>query len=166
MKLFPVALSLLAFATPAFAQSRASGVVTGRVLNPATSEYVRNAEVRVQGTALTTVTGDGGYYELRNVPAGSATIVATYPGADPVTATVSVAAGGTATHDFELALADSRRRADQPITLGAFVVETEREGQSKMIAEQKQADLNANDIEAAAKIIAGTARSMGITVEA
>jgi len=33
------------------------------------------------------------------------------------------------------------------------------------IAEQKQPDLNANDIEAAAKIIAGTARSMGITVE-
>ena len=33
------------------------------------------------------------------------------------------------------------------------------------IAEQKMSDLNANDIEAAAKIIAGTARSMGITVE-
>ena len=29
----------------------------------------------------------------------------------------------------------------------------------------KQPDLNANDLEAAAKIIAGTARSMGITVE-
>ena len=34
------------------------------------------------------------------------------------------------------------------------------------IAEQKLTDLNANDVEAAAKIIAGTARSMGITVEA
>jgi large subunit ribosomal protein L11 len=34
------------------------------------------------------------------------------------------------------------------------------------IAEQKMADLNANDVEAAAKIIAGTARSMGITTEA
>ncbi|MDQ1547770.1 MAG: Ribosomal protein binding domain, partial [Actinomycetota bacterium] len=29
-----------------------------------------------------------------------------------------------------------------------------------------QVDLNANDIEAAMKIIAGTARSMGITVDA
>jgi len=38
--------------------------------------------------------------------------------------------------------------------------------QVRTIAEQKQADLNANDIEAAEKIIAGTARSMGITVEA
>jgi large subunit ribosomal protein L11 len=33
------------------------------------------------------------------------------------------------------------------------------------IAEQKMADLNANDVEAAAKIIAGTARSMGINTE-
>lgn len=35
----------------------------------------------------------------------------------------------------------------------------------RQIATTKQADLNANDVEAAEKIIAGTARSMGITVE-
>ncbi len=35
----------------------------------------------------------------------------------------------------------------------------------RQIATTKQADLNANDIEAAEKIIAGTARSMGITVD-
>lgn len=34
------------------------------------------------------------------------------------------------------------------------------------IAEQKMPDLNANDVEAAMKIIAGTARSMGVEVEA
>jgi large subunit ribosomal protein L11 len=33
------------------------------------------------------------------------------------------------------------------------------------IAERKMVDLNANDLDAAEKIIAGTARSMGITVE-
>jgi large subunit ribosomal protein L11 len=38
--------------------------------------------------------------------------------------------------------------------------------QVKEIATTKMEDLNANDIEAAAKIIAGTARSMGITVSA
>ena len=37
--------------------------------------------------------------------------------------------------------------------------------QVREIATQKMEDLNANDIDAAAKIIAGTARSMGITVE-
>ena len=38
--------------------------------------------------------------------------------------------------------------------------------QVREIAELKKEDLNANDIDQAAKIIAGTARSMGITVEA
>ena len=37
--------------------------------------------------------------------------------------------------------------------------------QVRGIAEQKMADLNANDVDAAMKIIAGTARSMGITVQ-
>ena len=36
--------------------------------------------------------------------------------------------------------------------------------QVREIAEMKQQDLNANDVDAAAKIIEGTARSMGITV--
>ena len=37
--------------------------------------------------------------------------------------------------------------------------------QVREIAELKKEDLNANDIDQAAKIIAGTARSMGITVD-
>jgi len=37
--------------------------------------------------------------------------------------------------------------------------------QVREIATQKMPDLNANDIDQAAKIIAGTARSMGITVQ-
>ncbi len=37
--------------------------------------------------------------------------------------------------------------------------------QLKQIAETKMKDLNANDIEGAMKIIAGTARSMGVTIE-
>lgn len=37
--------------------------------------------------------------------------------------------------------------------------------QLEEIAKEKMEDLNANDIDAAVKIIAGTARSMGVTVE-
>lgn len=37
--------------------------------------------------------------------------------------------------------------------------------QLRQIAETKMPDLNANDIEAAMKIVAGTARSMGVVVE-
>lgn len=44
-------------------------------------------------------------------------------------------------------------------------VGTLNQAQLKAIAEIKMSDLNANDVEGAMKIIAGTARSMGVTVE-
>ena len=43
-------------------------------------------------------------------------------------------------------------------------VGTITQAQLRQIAERKMNDLNANDIDAAAKIIAGTARSMGVDV--
>ena len=56
------------------------------------------------------------------------------------------------------------------IKKGSGVPHTQKVGsvtwdQCKEIAETKKKDLNARDIEAGAAIIAGTARSMGITVE-
>jgi large subunit ribosomal protein L11 len=44
-------------------------------------------------------------------------------------------------------------------------VGTVTKAQVKEIATMKMADLNANDIEAAMSMVAGTARSMGLTVE-
>lgn len=44
-------------------------------------------------------------------------------------------------------------------------VGTLKRDQLRAIAEQKMADLNANDVEAAMRIVAGTARSMGVLVE-
>ncbi len=43
-------------------------------------------------------------------------------------------------------------------------VGTITQAQVREIAERKMADLNANDVDQAAKIIEGTARSMGVTV--
>ena len=43
-------------------------------------------------------------------------------------------------------------------------VGTITQDQLRQIAERKMKDLNANDVDAAAKIIAGTARSMGVDV--
>ncbi|HEX5997088.1 MAG TPA: 50S ribosomal protein L11 [Jiangellales bacterium] len=53
---------------------------------------------------------------------------------------------------------------------GSGVPQSEKVGsvtraQLREIAERKMADLNANDVEQAEKIIAGTARSMGITIK-
>jgi large subunit ribosomal protein L11 len=44
-------------------------------------------------------------------------------------------------------------------------VATLSERQVRQIAERKMPDLNANDVEAAMSIVAGTARSMGVEVE-
>ncbi|MCC6934456.1 MAG: 50S ribosomal protein L11 [Candidatus Yanofskybacteria bacterium] len=44
-------------------------------------------------------------------------------------------------------------------------VGTVTKAQLKQIAEQKMTDLNANDVDAAMEIIAGTARSMGIEIK-
>jgi len=44
-------------------------------------------------------------------------------------------------------------------------VGTLTQAQVREIAQAKMPDLNANDIEAAAKIVSGTARSMGVNVE-
>ena len=46
-----------------------------------------------------------------------------------------------------------------------FITKTPPAAELRDIARQKLEDLNATDVEVAAKIIAGTARSMGITVE-
>lgn len=47
---------------------------------------------------------------------------------------------------------------------GRDIIATIRTSQLKEIAEKKMEDLNANDIDAAIKIIAGSARSMGVEV--
>jgi len=49
--------------------------------------------------------------------------------------------------------------APGPDSVGSVTMDQLRE-----IAEQKKEDLNANDVDAACKILAGTARSMGISV--
>ena len=70
-------------------------------------------------------------------------ITKTPPAAELIKKAAGVAKGSGEPHKTKVAHA---RRADQV----------------REIAEQKMEDLNANDVEAAAKIIAGTARSMGI----
>src|SRR4051812_3290892 len=122
--------AVIALALPLAALAQATGMITGRVFNPATGEYIRNAEIRIEGTQQVAQTEDGGYYRLTNAPTGDITITATYTGHQSATAKVSVAPGATVTRDFELAPTGSNRRAEDVVQLGAFVVSTEREGQA------------------------------------
>src|SRR5947207_11666673 len=74
----------------------ASGSITGRVFNAATKEYVRNAEVRVEGTKLAVLTEDAGFYRIAGVAPGDVTLSVTYTGAQPTSATLRVSAGQAA----------------------------------------------------------------------
>ncbi len=76
------------------------------------------------------------------------------------------------TFDFKLKTAPAAYllRVAAGLEKGSGVPNKEKVGkvtkaQVKEIAEQKMADLNANDIEGAMKIVEGTARSMGIEVK-
>lgn len=149
-----VLFSILSFIGLSFGLARAqsvggaTGTVAGRVYNAATKEYLRNAEVRVDGTNLVTYSEDGGYYRLNGVPAGEVAVTVTYTGSQTASTRLAVQSGQLATHDFELqgAITGPRAAADNElVTLGAFVVSSEREGQSKAIMERRAA-INAKNV--------------------
>lgn len=116
-----------------FAHGAGTGTLTGRILNPATGEYVASAEVRLAGTGLVTLSEPDGRYRLENVPAGQHRLTVAYTGAQVAPAEVQVTAGATTTRDIELtsSAGDIQR-------LGAFVIRSEREGNAKAIMEQRR----------------------------
>ncbi len=126
-------------ASLAFAQSPGAGTISGRVFNPTTQQYVRNAEIRVDGTDLVAYTGDDGSYVLTNVPAKAAGLTVTFTGYDVATAQVNVAAGGTSTQNFELRGSTYARKDADVVKLDSFVVSSEREGNAKAIMDQRAA---------------------------
>ncbi len=134
---------LLANTLPAVAQT-STGSITGRIYNPATQEYVRNAEVSIPGTHLVTYSADDGTYTITGVPAGAVTVSVMYTGYETSTAQLNVTAGMPATRDFELRgsvyLPGATPAAPGAVVkLTEFVVSSEREGNAKAIMEQRAA---------------------------
>ncbi|HUR59899.1 MAG TPA: outer membrane beta-barrel protein [Opitutaceae bacterium] len=113
----------------------AAGVIRGRVFNPATGEYVKNAEITVQGTNLSAISQDGGSYALSGVPEGTVTLTATFAGYQPAQAIVTVGPGQDVGHDFNLT--STEVAAGETINLARFVVASQREGNAKAIMEQR-----------------------------
>lgn len=112
-----------------------AGTITGRVINPATGEYVRNAKVEIKKTGQVVYSGYGGEYRLPSVAAGSVTLSVTYTGFRVNPATVEVPGDGTVTQDFEIV--STGADSEQAITLDRFVVSSAREGNAKAIMEQR-----------------------------
>ncbi|MDO8540429.1 MAG: TonB-dependent receptor [Opitutaceae bacterium] len=147
MKTSPVRLKFLHFVLrclPAMiagilcAQTVPSGTVTGRVYNPSTAEYVRNAEVRLEGTSEVTYTENDGTFAFRGVPAGTTTITVSYSGYVTVRDSFTVTAGQAAVREINVVSTAAARGTEDVIKLQAFTVSSEREGNSKAIMEQRR----------------------------
>ena len=131
-----LAVALTPLAAAAADAPAGLGVITGRVSNPATGEYLRNAELRVVG-GPSIASEDGGAYRLAGIAPGEATVVVDFTGYRSATATVRVGAGETVKRDFELTSSLQPVSADGTVKLSAFVVSSQREGNAKAIMEQR-----------------------------
>jgi TonB-dependent receptor len=131
---------LALFPLPAIrsADTPLTGTIEGRILNPASGEYIERARVTVEGTNLETFTDTAGFYRLTNVPAGAAQVRAFYTGLLSQTLPVTVTAGQTATRDFDLSSRPDGAPGDQVVKLSEFLVSTSREMDSAAIAINEQ----------------------------
>ena len=134
-----LATGCLAWIASLPAQTAGTGTIQGRVFNPATQEYVRNAEVRLEGPNQVTYTENDGTFSFRNVPAGPARITVNYTGYNSVQESFTIAGGQTATREIALTSAAAGAAGQGGVVqLQAFTVATEREGNAKAIMEQRR----------------------------
>ena len=121
------------------AQAPATGTIQGRVYNPASQEYVRNAEVRLDGTANVTFTENDGSFSFTGVPAGPASVTVTYTGYNTVKEAFTVVGGQTAVREINLtSTAAARSGKEGVVRLEAFTVSSDREGNAKAIQAQRR----------------------------
>src|SRR5688572_32422196 len=84
------------------AQTSGTGTIRGRVYNPVSKEYVRNADVRLEGTNQVTSTENDGSFQFVNVPAGPASVTVNYTGYKRVSEAFTVTPGQIATREINL----------------------------------------------------------------
>jgi iron complex outermembrane receptor protein len=124
-------------------QASGRGTIQGRILNTVTGDYVRNADLRVEGTSLLVRSGGDGSFRFTGVPAGDVTVVVSYTGLEEASATITVAPNQTVTQDFELkARSYDNAEGDDAQTV---TVTARRGGQAAAIMERR-ASLNAKTV--------------------
>ena len=106
-------------------------VVSGRVLNQATGQYLQGAEVQVAGSSRSVLTNRTGYFELGGLPVGPQQLIVSYTGLDPRTVTANVVDPRTDIGEVSLTAVVYQ--------LDAFVVPGEREGNALAITQQRNA---------------------------
>jgi iron complex outermembrane recepter protein len=124
--------------SPCGAQSAATGTVRGRIFNPVSKDYIRNAEVILTGTNQVTYSESDGSFQFSHVPAGQAIIVVTYTGYHSARDTFTVTPGQIASREINLTSTATAAATKGIVELRAFTVSAEREGNAKAIMEQRR----------------------------
>jgi len=96
------ALALLLLPPPQAAEAQQTGTVAGEVTDVRTMRPLAGAQVQVVGTTRGTLVGQNGTFEITNVTPGSYTVRVQMLGFRSEEQEVEVAAGQTATVDFQL----------------------------------------------------------------
>ncbi|MBL9188744.1 MAG: TonB-dependent receptor [Opitutaceae bacterium] len=124
------------------AQTPGTGTIEGRVYNPASKQYVRNAEVRIEGTNLVDYTENDGSFRFTGVRSGPATVLVTYTGYVSVKESFVVTPGQVASREIQIVTTQAQDTVksgkDSVVKLQAFTVSTEREGNAKAIMDQRR----------------------------
>ncbi|MFN9202674.1 MAG: TonB-dependent receptor plug domain-containing protein, partial [Gemmatimonas sp.] len=100
-----ILLTLSLISTPLMLRAQAAGAVgsiRGRITDAGTGAGLGEVQLQVVGTRLGTTTGATGDFTLLAVPVGSRSVTVRRLGYQPVTRTVTVTDGGTATLDVAL----------------------------------------------------------------
>lgn len=117
------------------------GSIQGRVYNPVSKEYVRNAEVRLEGTNQVDFTESDGSFRFTNIPAGPVALTVQFAGYTTYKDAFTVTTGQPAVREINLASSDAKAPAtskDGIVRLTAFSVSSEREGNAKAIMAQRR----------------------------
>ncbi|MEO6246917.1 MAG: TonB-dependent receptor, partial [Opitutaceae bacterium] len=131
----PLRLLILTFALSVHllvCAAEPSSTLSGNVSNVATGNLLEGARVEIPALNRSALTDKAGRYLFAALPPGTHTLVASYTGLDKLDATVTVAAGATVIHNFDLT-ADIYK-------LAAFKVTGEREGFAAAITAERNAD--------------------------
>lgn len=96
-------VTVLAIALPfALAAQQATGTVSGRVTDASVGRGLPDVQIVITGTRIGAVTGANGEYTLVGVPIGARTLTVRRIGYQPITQSVTVVLGSTATADVAL----------------------------------------------------------------
>jgi hypothetical protein len=124
--------ALLLAVAPTAVRAQGTGSITGSVADGATGKYLEGADVSVDGTSLRTATAREGAFSIANVPAGTRTLIVSYPGLEPKSVAVPVTSGQASSTAIRLG-------ASEVIKLAEFKVAGTKEGMAQAIALQKVA---------------------------